>query len=110
MRVLDGAYGDSVPDIRHRHRRSGCRQKNGTKDSRVLQRILTSCLAEPPHSAWLEIAQHAILSNAKRTPTVDEVIQEHIDLLIRPSSGTTKTYQTMLDRQTAAPSGMRPRR
>jgi hypothetical protein len=44
-----------------------------------------------------EIAQHAILSNAKRTPTVAEVIQEHIDLLIRPSSGTTKTYQTMLD-------------
>lgn len=45
-----------------------------------------------------EIAQHAILTNAKRTPTVAEVIQEHIDLLIRPSSGTTKTYQTMLDR------------
>ena len=44
-----------------------------------------------------EIAQHAMLSNEKRTPTVAEVIQEHIDLLIRPSSGTTKTYQTMLD-------------
>src|SRR4029453_9906998 len=44
-----------------------------------------------------EIAQHAILTNAKRTPTVAEVIQEHIDLLIRPSSGTTRTYQTMLD-------------
>jgi hypothetical protein len=44
-----------------------------------------------------EIAQHAILSNEKRTPTVAEVIQEYIDLLIRPSSGTTKTYQTMLD-------------
>jgi hypothetical protein len=44
-----------------------------------------------------EIAQHAILSNEKRTPTVAEAIQEHIDLLIRPSSGTTKTYQTMLD-------------
>ena len=29
--------------------------------------------------------------------TVAEVIQEHIDLLIRPSSGTTKTYRTMLD-------------
>jgi hypothetical protein len=41
-----------------------------------------------------EIAQHAILSNEKRTRTVAEVIQEHIDLLIRPSSGTTKTYQT----------------
>jgi integrase len=45
-----------------------------------------------------EIAQHAILANEKRVPTVAEVIQEHIDLLIRPSSGTTKTYQTMLDR------------
>jgi hypothetical protein len=44
-----------------------------------------------------EIAQHAILSNAKRTPTVADVVQEHIDLLIWPSSGTTKTYQTMLD-------------
>jgi hypothetical protein len=45
-----------------------------------------------------EVAQHAILSNAKRTPTVAEVLQEHIDLLVRPSRGTTKTYQTMLDR------------
>lgn len=45
-----------------------------------------------------EIAQHAVLSNEKRTPTVAEVIREHIDLLIRPSSRTTKTYQTMLDR------------
>ncbi|MFC9772544.1 MULTISPECIES: hypothetical protein [unclassified Pseudarthrobacter] len=35
-----------------------------------------------------EIAQHAILANEKRTPTVADVIQEHIDLLIRPSSGT----------------------
>ena len=30
-------------------------------------------------------------------PTVAEVIQEHIDLLVRPSSGTVKTYQTMLE-------------
>ncbi|MFF1830674.1 tyrosine-type recombinase/integrase [Paenarthrobacter sp. NPDC058040] len=44
-----------------------------------------------------EIAQHAILENAKRVPTVAEVIQEHIDMLVRPSSGTVKTYQTMLD-------------
>ncbi|MGJ0383705.1 tyrosine-type recombinase/integrase [Paenarthrobacter nicotinovorans] len=44
-----------------------------------------------------EIAQHAILDNSKRVPTVAEVIQEHIDLLVRPSSGTVKTYQTMLD-------------
>ncbi|MFK0002659.1 tyrosine-type recombinase/integrase [Paenarthrobacter sp. NPDC090522] len=44
-----------------------------------------------------EVAQHAILENAKRVPTVAEVIQEHIDLLVRPSSGTVKTYQTMLD-------------
>ncbi|WP_240721525.1 hypothetical protein [Pseudarthrobacter sp. NamE5] len=45
-----------------------------------------------------EVAQHAMLTNAKRPPTVAEVIQEHIDLLVRPSSGTTKTYQVMLDR------------
>ncbi|WP_175318401.1 hypothetical protein [Pseudarthrobacter sp. C4D7] len=30
-----------------------------------------------------EIAQHAILTNEKRPPTVAEVIQEHIDLLVR---------------------------
>jgi integrase len=45
-----------------------------------------------------EIAQHAILSNQARVPTVAEVVQEHIDLLIRPSSGTVRTYQVMLDR------------
>jgi hypothetical protein len=44
-----------------------------------------------------EVAQHAILSNQARIPTVAEVVQEHIDLLIRPSSGTTRTYQVMLD-------------
>ncbi|WP_243179060.1 hypothetical protein [Arthrobacter humicola] len=43
------------------------------------------------------IAQQAILSNQTRVPTVAEVVQEHIDLLIRPSSGTTRTYQMMLD-------------
>jgi hypothetical protein len=30
-------------------------------------------------------------------PTVSEVIQEHIDLLVRPSSGSKRTYQRMLD-------------
>ncbi len=44
-----------------------------------------------------EIAQQAILANQLKVPTAAEVIQEHIDLLIRPSSGTTRTYQTMLD-------------
>jgi integrase len=44
-----------------------------------------------------EIAQHAILTNQATVPTVAEVVQEHIDLLVRPSSGTTRTYQTMLD-------------
>lgn len=43
------------------------------------------------------IAQQAILSNQARVPTVAEVVQEHIDLLIRPSSGTVRTYQVMLD-------------
>ncbi|MCR1160368.1 site-specific integrase [Paenarthrobacter sp. UW852] len=44
-----------------------------------------------------EIAQQALLDNRAKIPTVGEVIQEHIDLLVRPSSGTVKTYQTMLD-------------
>ncbi|WP_254779793.1 site-specific integrase [Arthrobacter sp. cf158] len=44
-----------------------------------------------------EIAQQALMDNRAKIPTVGEVIQEHIDLLIRPSSGTVKTYQTMLD-------------
>lgn len=32
-------------------------------------------------------------------PTLAEVVQEHIDLLVRPSSGTIGTYQRMLDQQ-----------
>ncbi|MEW9870666.1 tyrosine-type recombinase/integrase [Arthrobacter sp. HS15c] len=44
-----------------------------------------------------EVAQSALLSNEARVPTVAEVVQEHIDLLIRPSSGTTRTYQVMLN-------------
>ncbi|WP_426986266.1 hypothetical protein [Pseudarthrobacter sp. Y6] len=43
-----------------------------------------------------EIAQHAIVKNQATTPTVGAVIQEHIDLLVRPSVGTVHTYQTML--------------
>lgn len=38
-----------------------------------------------------EIAQHTILSNQAKVPTVADVVQAHIDLLIRPSSGTTRT-------------------
>lgn len=35
---------------------------------------------------------------AKSTvPTVAAVVQEHIDLLVRPSSGTIRNYQTMLE-------------
>lgn len=44
-----------------------------------------------------EIAQHAVLEDVKRVPTVAEVIQEHIDMPVPPSSGTVKTCQTMLD-------------
>ncbi|WP_426007383.1 hypothetical protein ACPFL9_10100 [Paenarthrobacter sp. NyZ202] len=45
----------------------------------------------------VEIAQQALLDNRAVIPTVGEVIQEHNDLLVRPSRGTVKTYQTMLD-------------
>lgn len=30
-------------------------------------------------------------------PTVADVVQEHIDLLVRPSPGTIRTYQRILD-------------
>ncbi|PVE19315.1 site-specific integrase [Arthrobacter sp. Bz4] len=43
------------------------------------------------------IAQHAMVKNQTKAPSVSAVIQEHIDLLVRPSVGTVHTYQTMLD-------------
>jgi integrase len=43
-----------------------------------------------------EIAQSAMVANQTKSPTVASVIQEHIDLLVRPSAGTMHTYQTML--------------
>ncbi|POH57483.1 tyrosine-type recombinase/integrase [Arthrobacter glacialis] len=43
------------------------------------------------------IAQKAMESSRRKVLTVAEVIQEHIDLLVRPASGTLRTYQTMLD-------------
>jgi hypothetical protein len=43
-----------------------------------------------------EIAQHAMVANQTKAPTVAAVIQEHIDLLVRPSVGTVHTYLTML--------------
>ena len=43
------------------------------------------------------IAQQAMESSRRQVPTVADVIQEHIDLLVRPASGTLRTYQTMLD-------------
>ncbi|NHW48703.1 site-specific integrase [Paenarthrobacter sp. MSM-2-10-13] len=42
----------------------------------------------------------ALRAKQRRTitgPWVSEVVQEHIDLLVRPSSGTIRTYQRMLD-------------
>ena len=44
-----------------------------------------------------EIAQQAIVAMQAKTPNVGEVIQEHLDLLVRPSAGTVRTYQTMLN-------------
>ena len=44
-----------------------------------------------------EIAQQAIVAMQMKVPTVGEVIQEHLDLLVRPSAGTVRTYRTMLN-------------
>ncbi|MCO4237993.1 site-specific integrase [Pseudarthrobacter sp. MDT3-28] len=60
-------------------------------EAQTLKRLLDA------NGQSFEIAQSALLTNQARVPTVAEVVQEHIDLLVRPSSGTTKTYQVMLD-------------
>ncbi len=44
-----------------------------------------------------EMAQEVMLRAKRKVQTVAAMIQEHIDLLVRPSSGTMCTYQTMLD-------------
>ncbi|MCU1574233.1 MAG: site-specific integrase [Micrococcaceae bacterium] len=44
-----------------------------------------------------QIAQDALLDARRDVPSVGEVVQEHIDLLVRPWVGTVRTYQTMLD-------------
>lgn len=48
---------------------------------------------------WLaaKIAQKARESSRRKVLTVAKVIQEHIRLLVRPASGTLRTYQSMLD-------------
>jgi hypothetical protein len=38
-------------------------------------------------------------------PTVGEVVQEHIDLLVRPSPGSIRTYQRMLEVHIQSPIG-----
>lgn len=43
------------------------------------------------------VAQDAMVDAARNVPTVADVVQEHIDLLVRPSSRTIQSYQVMLD-------------
>ena len=77
------------------------REQQGLKvaslvEAETLKRLLDA------NGQSFEIAQHAILTNEKRLPTVAEVILEHIDLLVRASSGTVETHQTMLELHKAA--------
>ncbi len=59
-------------------------------EAETLKRLLDA------NNQSFEIAQHAMVKNQTKAPTVAAVIQEHIDLLVRPSAGTVHTYQTML--------------
>ncbi|MFE5835810.1 tyrosine-type recombinase/integrase [Arthrobacter sp. NPDC056493] len=59
-------------------------------EAQTLKRLLDA------NDQSFEIAQHAMVKNQTKAPTVAAVIQEHIDLLVRPSVGTVHTYQTML--------------
>lgn len=49
------------------------------------------------HGQMAERAQLPPQRGQGSVPSVADVVQEHIDLLVRPSSGTTGTYQRILD-------------
>ena len=78
-------------DLRSREQQGLTVATEAEAEAETLKRLLDA------NGQPFEIAQHAILTNQARVPTVADVIQEHIDLLVRPSSGTTRTYQVMLD-------------
>lgn len=83
--------GSSSMVLRRDPKSREARQPPRFVEAETLKRLLYA------NGQSFDIAQHAILSNEKRTPSVADTIQVHIGLLIRPSSGTIKTYQTMLD-------------
>lgn len=112
-KVLAAAYRFLAASIATRTKRDGSssymvlwrdpksREQQGLKvaslvEAETLKRLLDA------NGQSFEIAQHAILTNEKRPPTVAEVILEHIDLLVRPSSGTVETHQAMLELHKAA--------
>ena len=49
------------------------------------------------NSQSFEVAQEVMVQAKRKVPTVAAVIQEDIDLLIGPSTGTLRPYQTMLN-------------
>ncbi|WP_240484281.1 muconolactone Delta-isomerase family protein [Pseudarthrobacter sulfonivorans] len=76
-----------------------CREQQGITvasetEAETLKRLLDAI------GQSVKIAQHALPSNEARVPTVAEVVQERNNLLIRPSSVTTRTYQMILDMPT----------
>ncbi|GAP55039.1 phage integrase family [Arthrobacter sp. Hiyo6] len=87
---LDGSTSFTV-----RWRNPETRKQEGitlatSAEAQTLKRLLDA------NKQSFEIAQHAMVKNQTKSPTVAAVIQEHIDLLVRPSVGTVHTYQTML--------------
>jgi hypothetical protein len=50
-------------------------------EAQTLKRLLDA------NNQSFEIAQHAMVANQTKAPTVAAVIQEHIDFLVRPSVG-----------------------
>ncbi|WP_240629669.1 hypothetical protein [Specibacter cremeus] len=63
-----------------------------------------------PNGQSFTIAQDAMAANQTATPTVYEVVQEHIDRLVRPLPGTVRSYQVMLDLHIRPWSGIHPDR
>lgn len=75
------------PDVGH--------QQSVTFSSETEARLLKLFLDGNGQS--FSAAQQFLLESQRKVPTVAQVIQEYLDSLVRPASGTLRTYQTMLD-------------
>ncbi|MCC9069769.1 tyrosine-type recombinase/integrase [Arthrobacter cryoconiti] len=64
-------------------------------EATVLERLLDA------NGQSFTISQDAVKAQRQKTRTVTDVVKEHLEHLVRPSSGTIRTYQPMLEHHIA---------